>query len=222
MPNDLLTKMERGDMLLVNGVNDEDEKEEWLAEYYGKHPKKKDILLINYIEPSEKNPNILQYNTREEFDECHVDCVNTWASSHVGFSSDWKTPQEGYIAACKEIGYRMLDENSFIKEENYNPEVDPIGKFDGFTSEEEDDGSDCDSFIVNTSDLESEPECSEVSEDEFVAETHKAVSEFDNFEPKTKKQKRVKAFIDDLAAKIVQREDEKRFEKGKPALSTQA
>ena len=116
----------------------------------------------------------------------------------------------------------MLDKDTFIKEEDYDPETHGIGKFDGFTDEssEEADEDDKD-FIVNTSDMTEEEDFVEAAsdEDEFIRETHEAVREYENWKPTNKKQKKVKQFIDDLTDKIIKKEDEKRFINGRPSLS---
>ena len=221
---EILNKLKRGDMLTITGEDDNGKKETWLAEYYDKDKKQKDHIVINYIEEDLDDPPFLKYNTRDHFDTCHIDCVDDYASSSVGFSNQWKHEREGYAAACKKLGYRMLSKDKFIKEEDYDSSKHDIGEFDGFTDDSSDDESedeDDKNFIVATSDLTEEEDFSEGNsdEDEFIRDTHKAVREYENWEPTNKKQKKVKKFIDDLTDKIIKQEDEKRFQQGRPSLS---
>lgn len=54
----------------------------------------------------------------------------------------------------------------------------------------------------------------------FVRETHQAVHDFDNWEPEDKQGKAIKAFVDRMDKKASIETDNKRFEAGKPAIST--
>lgn len=55
---------------------------------------------------------------------------------------------------------------------------------------------------------------------DFVRDTHKAVHDFDKWNPTDKKARAIKTYIDNLAHKAAIENDNKRFESGQPALST--
>ena len=55
---------------------------------------------------------------------------------------------------------------------------------------------------------------------QFVRETHQAVRDFDNWAPEDRQGKAIKAFVKKMDEKAAIETDNKRLEKGKPAIST--
>jgi len=54
----------------------------------------------------------------------------------------------------------------------------------------------------------------------FVMETHKAVHDFDNWQPKDKQGKGIKAYIENMDRKVSIETDNQRFARGKSSIST--
>ena len=54
----------------------------------------------------------------------------------------------------------------------------------------------------------------------FVEDTHKAVNQWNNWTPSTQQEKKVKAFVDNMAAKANHAEGDRQFVVGKSSLST--
>ena len=77
-------------------------------------------------------------------------------------------------------------------------------------ADSDDDMSD---FIVP--DEEGEAFCPASPSSEFVRETHQLVHEYNQWEPKTPSEEKVKAFVDTLAHKYKQQDDERQFASGK-------
>ncbi len=83
----------------------------------------------------------------------------------------------------------------------------------GCDSEEDDDEYDYnDGFLVR--DEEAEAFTFAPTGNDFVNETHQAVQDYNHWEPKDKKQKKIKTFIDKLELKYSTLDDEKHFVKG--------
>ncbi len=116
------------------------------------------------------------------------------------------------LECFKQLGFRPLTENSFVKLDDSIPSTVqiPVGHYD---LEEEDSDDDMSDFIVP--DDEGEAFCPASPSSEFVRETHQLVHEYNQWAPKTPSEEKVKAFVDNLAHKYKQQDDERQFVSGK-------
>ena len=128
---------------------------------------------------------------------------------HVPLDKD--NPIESY----KKLGFRPLTENTFLKLD----EVDLIPKNvllpTGYYDEEEELDSDdsLKDFIVP--DEEGEAFTLAPLDSDFVKETHEIVNHYNNWEPKNRSEKKVKTFVDGIAHKYKQKDDNRQFAQGK-------
>ena len=53
-----------------------------------------------------------------------------------------------------------------------------------------------------------------IADNDFVREVHQAVNDYNEWEPKNKQEEKVKSFIDNLAHKYQQQDDDRQFARG--------
>ena len=176
--------MNIGDLVSMDAANNEI----WFGEVVGVHG---DNIEVYYIERGENN--VWSYS--DDVYEVHKDCVN----KHIVTSSC-----PNIIAAFRQLGFRPLTDSTFalIDEEGTVPVGDPAFDMDdddciGIHPEMRD-------FIVP--DDEGERFTFATVDNEFVRETHKAVRDFNRWQP-TGEAIRVKNFIEQQEAKACEQEN---------------
>lgn len=176
--------MNIGDLVSMEAADDET----WFGEVVGVHG---DKIEVYYIERGENN--IWSYS--DDVYEVHKDCVK----KHVATSSC-----NNIVSAFRELGFRPLTDSTFVllDEGGTVPVGDPAFDVDdddciGIHPEMRD-------FIVP--DEEGERFTFATTDNEFVRETHKAVRDFNRWQP-TDEAVRVKNFIEQQEAKACEQEN---------------
>lgn len=191
-----LDKIKPGDLIKING-----EDGVWFGEYVGTDEEGK--LEVFYIcRPRGKW--IWEY-------EKEWQTISKWTIlEHIPL--DKTNPVESY----KKLGFHPLTEETFLKLD----EIDciprdvliPTGYFDQEEEEEDSDDSLKD-FIVP--DEEGEAFTHAPLDSEFVQETHEIVNQYNDWDPKNPTEKKMKSFVDNLAHKYKQQDDNRQFAQGK-------
>lgn len=181
-----------GDLVKVQG-----ESGEWYAEIVGENEQNQ--LEVFYINRSE-NHWVWKYD-----DEWETVSRNS-ILEHIPLLKNKA------VECYKQLGFRPLTENTFIKLDDDIPDdvLVPTGDFD---EEELDSDDSLQDFIVP--DEDGEPFTPADPSIPFVQETHQLVHKYNKWEPKDRKQKRLKVFVDNLAHKYKLQDDERQFAKGK-------
>ena len=136
-------------------------------------------------------------------------------TKHKPLQSDDDAPK-----AFDELGFRMLDGESFVRHEDEEAGLFvPIGDA-GYEipSEDESDSESMKDFIVK--DNECEPFTLAPNDSPFVRDTHRAVNEFNDWQPKNNKEEQTRQFIICQEARAVAIDDNARFERNMPGEST--
>ena len=189
-------KMNEGDLLKIQG-----ETGEWYAELVGIDEDGK--LEVFYINRTKENRWVWEYD-----EDWQVVSLNS-VLEHIPL--DKTNPLTSY----KTLGFKPLCPDSFVKidEEDSIPadQLMPTGEYD------EDEGMESDDslrdFIVP--DEEGEAFTHAPMDSEFVQQTHDCVNQYNQWEPKTSSEKKMKSFVDSLAHKYKQQDDNRQFAQGK-------
>lgn len=134
---------------------------------------------------------------------------------HIHLASDNDVPR-----AYHTLGYRMLDESTFVSHEDESNGMEaPIGKaeFDLYSSDDESVGSLAD-FIVD--DDQCEPFTLAPGDSKFVQETHQAVRAFNSWAPTTEQDLNTKRFIENQEKRAIVVDDNARFRHNLPGASS--
>lgn len=185
--------MKEGDLLKING-----ETGVWYAELVGID--ERGTMEVYYINRSKENRWVWTYD--EDWQTCGIGCV----LEHIPLV------KENALECYQKLGFRPLTENSFIHLNDSIPdEVSiPTGEFNEVEEElVQDDMSD---FIVP--DEEGEPFRPASPSIPFVEETHRLVNQFNHWEPKNKKEEKLKAYVEDLSQKYKLQDDNRQFGQG--------
>jgi hypothetical protein len=189
-------KMNEGDLLKIQG-----ETGEWYAELVGID--EDDQLEVFYINRAKENHWVWKYDEEWEV------VSRTSVLEHIPL--DKNNPMVSY----KTLGFRPLNQDSFIKldEEDSIPadHLMPTGEYDSDEDLESDDSMR--DFIVP--DEEGEAFTYAPMDSEFVRETHDIVNQYNQWEPNNPSEKKMKTFVDSLAHKYKQQDDNRQFAQGK-------
>ena len=185
--------MKEGDLLKING-----ESGVWYAELVGID--EEGLLEVFYINRCKDNRWVWKYD--DEWNTCLQSCV----MEHIPLI------KEKALECFRKLGFRPLTENTFLSLNDTVPdEVSlPTGEFNEYEQEEEEDMSD---FIVP--DEEGEPFRPASPSIPFVQETHELVNRFNTWEPKNKKEEKLKAYVDNLSHKYKLEDDNIQFAEGR-------
>ncbi len=172
-----------GDYLNMLGENGKD----WYGEVVGVTPEGYEVYFIE-----EKTPGVWGYS--KEWHEVPKECVQI----HI------KT--EGVVRALKELGFRPLTDNTFARLDETR-EV-PIGEDYEAMEESAGDprlhGYEDDGFVVP----DDEPFSMAAPDSQFVRDTHKAVRDYNKWQPEGEGAK-IKQFMEELDHKVIREESEK-------------
>lgn len=185
------TSYNAGDLVKVQG-----ETGVWYAEIVGEDEEHQ--LEVFYINRSE-NHWIWKYD--DDWETVSKECI----LEHIPLV------KEKAVECYKQLGFRPLTEETFIKLDDKIPDdvLVPTGEFD---EEEADSDDSLQDFIVPDDEAEAfTPADPSIP---FVQETHELVHKYNKWEPKDRKQKRLKSFVDNLAHKYKVKDDERQFAKG--------
>ena len=136
-------------------------------------------------------------------------------AEHVHLNSDADAPK-----AFHKLGFRMLDGGSFVRHEDEDDTSVPLGnpEFDYSSSDDESDSDSMKDFIVPDEECDpftpAEPTCT------FVRETHQAVRMFNDWVPATEEEQQVKQFITKQEARAAAIDDDARFSKNMPGITS--
>jgi hypothetical protein len=202
--------------------------EERYGEVVGVNPEGQVEVCFIHVTPKQEG-RVWEFNETNEWEAIDASTI----SKHVKVpeESDRKTT----VKAWADIGFLPGgDGMSFCRLEHENTTTLPLyeGAEDDSGDEEEETASSnpkmhgyaSDGFVVpddEGSDFEfADPDQLDEEAAKFVRETHEAVREFDKWTPKDKQGHAVKQFIERMDYKATIETDNKRFEKGKPSIST--
>jgi len=182
-----------GDLVKIHG-----ETGEWYAEVVGED--EDGNLEVYYINRSPTNRWVWQYD--KNWDTVSKKSV----SEHIPLE------KEKAVQCYKELGFRPLTEDTFVKLDDDIPDtaVIPTGEFD--ESEEESDTDSLDDFIIP--DEEGEAFTPADPSIPFVQETHELVHRYNKWEPKNPKEREMKQFVDTMSYKYKAKDDERQFVEG--------
>lgn len=193
--------MNKGDLVIVNGLNTETNKEET---WYGEVVEVKDNDVDVYF--------------LEKTNKCHG---FIWS-----YGTEWHTipkssvrqvirPQAGaYVKAYEELGFGPTEvENEFVfleDEERIPLNMSMPMRLDSSVNTANDRYIE-DDFLT----LDETQEFTQANDNsDFVSHMHKAVNEYNQWDPTKRFEKQIKAYIDDLAARVATEDDNKQFLKG--------
>lgn len=191
-----LDNIKPGDLIKING-----EDGVWFGEFVGTDEEGK--LEVYYISRT-RGEWIWEY-------EKEWQTISKWTIlEHIPL--DKTNPLESY----KKLGFHPLTEETFLKLD----EIDciprdvliPTGYFDQEEEQEDSDDSLKD-FIVP--DEEGEAFTHAPLDSEFVKETHEIVNQYNDWSPKNPSENKMKSFVDNLAHKYKQKDDNRQFAQGK-------
>lgn len=190
-----------GDLLHIRGRDQNDQ----LCMFYGELVgiNEDNLLEIYYLEITKKHDGYI-WSYASDWDTVHRDCV----------MRSFRPTKDTYVSVYKQFGFiPTVKENYFLKADVNIPSnvLVPIA----LDSEEEpvDTDDDMSDFIV-PDEIANEPFTHAVPNNDFVKETHKAVRDYNNWKPKNNSEKKVKTFIDNMAKKYQQMDDNKQFANG--------
>jgi len=186
--------MKEGDLLKING-----ESGVWYAELVGID--EEGLLEVFYINRCKDNRWVWKYD--DDWNTCHRNCV----MEHIPLI------KEKALECFRQLGFRPLTENTFLSLNDTVPdEVSlPTGEFDEVPMDQ--DEEDMSDFIVP--DEEGEPFRPASPSIPFVQETHELVNRFNTWEPKNKKEEKLKAYVDNLSHKYKLKDDNIQFAEGR-------
>lgn len=197
--------MKEGDLLHILGQNDDNTTSTWYAELVGIN---EDHDLEVYLLEQTK---ILQGYVWSYADD--------WQTVPKDSVLKVFTPEKGsYVKTYKEFGFIPTNAaNQFLKVGVAIPDhiLTPIPlDSDCEGAEDEDEDDDMGGFIVDD-DVANEPFTHASPDNDFVRETHQAVHDYNTWEPKNNSEKKVKSFIDNMAHKYQQQDDNRQFASGR-------
>ena len=163
-----------------------------------------DTIEVYFLVPDPKKANGKVWVYKDEWDTIMKNNV----IKHIKIEN-----KKMYPKYWRQVGFKAWDGEIFTRTD-VNIEKDPdLCKYPfptGCDTDEEEDEYD-QSFIAS----EDEEFTFAPVETEFVKETHKAVQEYNDWQPKNKKELKIKSFIDNMELKYSRMDDEKQFAKGK-------
>jgi hypothetical protein len=188
-----MTDYKEGDLVKVYGENGQ-----WYAEVVGENEDGQ--LEVFYINRGTVNRWVWQYD--EDWDKVSKNSI----LEHIPLD------KQKAVDCYKQLGFRPLTENTFVKLDDKIPDwvIIPTGDFN--EEEEESDGS-LDDFIVP--DEEGEAFTPADPSVPFVQETHELVHKYNKWEPKTQHEEKLKGFVDKLSHKYKLKDDERQFVEGR-------
>lgn len=122
--------------------------------------------------------------------------------------------EKGKAVACyKQLGFRPLTENTFVKLDDDIPKdvIIPLGDFEDDSSGLDSDDSLTDFIVPDDQGEEFRPAS---PTNEFVVETHQCVHQYNEWAPEKPEHKKIKTFIDKLSHKYQTKDDDRQFAKG--------
>ena len=162
-------------------------------------------LEVYFLVPKKANGKIWGY--KEDWDTIPKSVVET----HIKIEDKKKYPDY-----YKQLGFKVMTENLFIRLDVDIENDEDLKNYQFPThcieDDKEDDYDYTDGFIVK--DENAEAFTFAEANNDFVKETHKAVNEYNKWEPKTKKELNIKNFIDNMELKYSTKDDDKQFELG--------
>lgn len=191
-----------GDLLHINGKDANDNPCIFYAELVGIDENEK--LEVYYLEQTKKLEGYI-WSYAKDWDTVGEECV----------TQVFHPTKENYVSVYKQFGFiPTVKENHFIQNGITIPShiLVPIP----LDSEEDSDEMDEDmkDFIVDD-EVANEPFTHAKIDNDFVRETHQAVHDYNKWEPKNQSELKVKTFIDQMAEKYQQQDDNRQFVKGK-------
>lgn len=190
-----------GDLLHIVGKDQHDNVCTFYGELVGIN--EDNMLEVYYLEMTKKLQGYI-WSYSSDWDTVHVDCVK----------KSFRPTKDTYISVYKQFGFvPTVKENHFLKVGVVVPSnvLVPIA----LDSEEEmvDTDDDMSDFIV-PDDVANEPFTHALPINDFVKEMHQAVHDYNKWDPKNNSEKKVKTFIDNMAKKYQQMDDNKQFANG--------
>ena len=122
--------------------------------------------------------------------------------------------EKGKAVTCyKQLGFRPLTENTFVKLDDDIPKdvIIPLGDFEDDSSGLDSDDSLTDFIVPDDQGEEFRPAS---PTNEFVVETHQCVHQYNEWAPEKPEHKKIKTFIDKLSHKYQTKDDDRQFAKG--------
>lgn len=196
--------MQLGDLLHILGQNDDGTQTTWFAELVGID--EDGDLEVFYLEQTEMCESYV-WSYSSDWYRVSKDCL----------LQVFHPTKKSYLKTYKEFGFiPTVEENQFLKAGVFIPEHILIPMpLDSDIEESEEDISDTDSFFIDD-DVANEPfSQADPQSSSFVGDMHKAVCDYNQWQPKDPSENQVKDFIDDLAKKYQSEDDNRQFARGK-------
>jgi len=194
--------MKPGDLIHIHGQNSDGTFSDWYAESVGVDDDGN--MEVFYIEQTPLCGGHI-WSFKEEWDIIPVESVKAIFSPC----------QNTYISTFKAFGFiPTVEENKFLRVGDDIPLsiLTPLPLDDD--DDEHDDDSDMADFIVDD-DVANEPFThADVNTSDFIKETHQAVNDYNQWAPATPEEMRVKNFIDGLAKRYQEDDDNRQFARG--------
>lgn len=197
--------MKEGDLIHIRGQKDDNSFSTWYGEVVGFD--EDDMVEVYLLE---------QTNMMEGYIWSYA---TDWQTIPRGSVLEVYTPEHGkYIQTYKAFGFIPTNTaDQFLKVGVQVPDhiLLPLqldSDDEGQLKQDEDD-SEMDDFIV-PDEVANEPFTQANPDNDFVRETHKAVLDYNHWEPKNESEKKVKTFIDNLADKYQKQDDNRQFAAG--------
>ena len=202
----LVLKIKYGDALHIHGEGSENSPEDWYAvAKQDADASRDDSLDVEYLVRTDQ-PGVWQFDG--DVYECPVSAIVAHASV-----DERRGPQYAWA----DLGFRMLGASTMARHD-YAGEL-PVGdeEFELCSDTEETDSMR--DFIVPDDQVEPFRPASDAG-DGFVDDTHAAVRAWNGWVPANDRQKSVKEFIDNMAARAAHMDDDRRMQTGQPPLES--
>jgi hypothetical protein len=197
--------MKEGDLIHILGQNDDNTVSTWYGEVVGFA--ENDMVEVFLLEQTKMMEGYIWSYSKD------------WQAIPKSSVLQTFTPEIGsYIKTYKQFGFIPTNTNDqFLKVGVTIPDhiLVPL-ELDSEDENQlkEDDDSEMDDFIVDDDEAD-EPFTHAPADTVFVRDVHQAVHQYNSWEPANNSEKKVKNFIDALAHKYQQQDDNRQFARGK-------
>lgn len=219
-----------GDLVKINGESDDGKEEEWIGEVVDvDDPTGIVVCLLERTE--EQNSKIWRFTGSET-----IAPVESIKEHVVPERPDGILTRRTVKNAWETLGFSVGVDDFCLKEDEHEVTLE-LGNVDTSSDEEEEEEDDEDDEDYDPGDacdgdeeMSSDEECDdptlggfivadeeEDGDDDFVAETHNAVNDWEDWQPRSKRQRRFKRSVDALAQRATQEADDAAFERGEAA-----
>lgn len=218
-----------GDLVKINGESDDGAPEEWIGEVVDINDPA-GIVVCLLERTKEQSSKIWRFLGSET-----IAPVEAITEHVVPERPDGMLTRRTVKNAWEIMGFSVGVDDFCLKEDEHEVTLE-LGNVDTSSDEDEDDEDDDDEdydpgdACDEDEEISSDEECDdptlggfivadeeEDGDDDFVADTHNAVNDWEDWQPRSKRQRRFKRSVDALAQRAAQEADDAAFQRGEAA-----